>query len=68
MIYVLTPGNGQVTPQIEEVTGCAWVPLAKVADLDTPPELPALIDKAAEYARAVRGSAAERRQDKPVRR
>jgi len=54
MVYVLAPGSGQVTPQPEEVSGCAWVPLAKVADLDTPPELPALIEKAAEYARTVR--------------
>jgi len=53
MVYVLTPSNGQATPQLEEVAGCAWVPLAKVADLDTPPELPTLIEKAAEYARAV---------------
>jgi 8-oxo-dGTP diphosphatase len=55
MVYVLTPGSGQATPRLEEVTGCAWIPLDKVADLDTPPELPALIEKAAEYARAVRG-------------
>jgi 8-oxo-dGTP pyrophosphatase MutT (NUDIX family) len=55
MVYVLAADRGQVIPQREEVTGCAWIPLAKVADLDTPPELPALIEKAAEYARAVRG-------------
>ncbi|MGO9696200.1 MAG: hypothetical protein ACLPYO_21175 [Mycobacterium sp.] len=55
MVYVLAPGSGQVIPQFEEVTGCAWIPLDKVADLDTPPELPALIGKAAEYAHAVRG-------------
>ena len=55
MVYVLAAGRGQVIPQREEVTGCAWIPLAKVADLDTPPELPALIEKAAEYACAVRG-------------
>jgi len=58
MVYVLAAGRGQVIPQREEVTGCAWIPLAKVADLDTPPELPALIEKAAEYACAVRGSQA----------
>jgi hypothetical protein len=52
----LTPGSGQAAPQLEEVTGCAWILLDKVADLDTPPELPALIGKAAEYARAVRGN------------
>jgi 8-oxo-dGTP diphosphatase len=53
-VYILTPGSGQPTPQLKEVIGCAWIPLDKVADLDTPPELPALIKKAAEYARAVR--------------
>jgi hypothetical protein len=55
MVYVLAAGHGQVIPQREEVIGCAWIPLAKVADLDTPPELPALIEKAAEYSCAVRG-------------
>lgn len=54
MVYVLAPGSGQAIPQLEEVAGCAWIPLDKVADLDTPPELPALIEKAAEYAHAVR--------------
>jgi 8-oxo-dGTP pyrophosphatase MutT (NUDIX family) len=53
MVYVLTPAGTTTTPQLEEVTDCAWVPLAKVADLNTPPELPALIEKATEYARAV---------------
>jgi 8-oxo-dGTP diphosphatase len=55
MVYDLAADRGQVIPQREEVAGCAWIPLAKVADLDTPPELPALIEKAAEYACAVRG-------------
>ncbi len=53
MVYVLRPVRGQVTPQAGEVTGCAWVPIAKVAGLDTPPELPELIEKAAGYARAI---------------
>jgi len=47
----LDPGSGRAAPQLDEVTGRAWIPLDKVADLDTPPELPALIGKAAEYAR-----------------
>jgi 8-oxo-dGTP pyrophosphatase MutT (NUDIX family) len=51
MVYVLTPAGGTVTPQLEEVACCAWVPVAKVADLDTPPELPVLIEKAAKYKR-----------------
>jgi hypothetical protein len=47
------PVGGTATPQLDEVTGCAWVPLAKVPDLDTPPELPALIESAAQYARTL---------------
>lgn len=54
MVYVLRPVSGQPTPQAGEVTGCAWIPLAKVAGLDTPPELPGLIEQAARYARALR--------------
>jgi 8-oxo-dGTP diphosphatase len=53
MVYVLRPVSGQATPQLTEVAGCAWVPLAKVAELDTPPELPALIGEAARYARTL---------------
>jgi 8-oxo-dGTP pyrophosphatase MutT (NUDIX family) len=54
MVYVLTPEGGQAIPRLEEVTGCAWVPLARVADLQTPPEVPSLVAKAAEYARQIR--------------
>lgn len=54
LVYVLAPESGQATPQLEEVTGCAWVPLAGVADLHTPPELPSLVAAAAEYARQIR--------------
>jgi hypothetical protein len=54
MVYILTPGSGQATPATRRGDRERVVPLAKVADLDTPPELPALIEKAAEYARAVR--------------
>ena len=54
MVYVLTPGGGQTTPRPEEVTDCAWVPLVGVAGLLTPPEVPSLISKAAEYARRIR--------------
>jgi 8-oxo-dGTP diphosphatase len=54
MVYVLRPGqDGRMTaPRSEEVTGCAWVPLGKVADLEVPAELPALINAAAVYAQA----------------
>jgi 8-oxo-dGTP pyrophosphatase MutT (NUDIX family) len=62
MVYVLAPGSGQATPQLEEVTGCAWIPLEKIPDLDTPPELPALIGKAASYARTIRAQDGARTQ------
>jgi len=54
LVYVLAPERGQATPQLEEVTGCRWVPLAGVADLHTPPELPSLGAAAAQYARQIR--------------
>ena len=54
LVYVLAPEGGQATPQLEEVTGCRWVPLAGVADLHTPPELPSLVAVAAQYARQIR--------------
>jgi 8-oxo-dGTP diphosphatase len=54
MVYVLTPEGGQAIPRLEEVTDCAWVPLADVAVLGTPPEVPSLIAQAAEYARRIR--------------
>ena len=54
LVYVLAPEGGQATPQLEEVTGCRWVPLAGVADLHTPPELPSLVAAAAQYARQIR--------------
>jgi len=53
MVYVLAPRSGLLVPQDEEVSRCAWVPVADVAGFDTPPELPALIVKAAAYVRAV---------------
>jgi 8-oxo-dGTP diphosphatase len=58
LVYVLAPCGGEVTAQLAEVTGCAWVPLADLAGLDTPPELPSLIEQAARYARAVNGGTA----------
>jgi hypothetical protein len=54
MVYVLAPEGGQAMPRLEEVTGCAWVPLDGVAGLRTPPEVPSLIGQAAEYARQIR--------------
>lgn len=55
MVYVLDPGGGMAVPRLAEVTGCAWVPLAGLAGLRTPPELPSLVARAAGYARLIRG-------------
>jgi 8-oxo-dGTP pyrophosphatase MutT (NUDIX family) len=53
LVYVLTPVGGTATPQLGEVAGCARAPVAKVPGVDTPPELPALIESAARYARTL---------------
>jgi 8-oxo-dGTP diphosphatase len=51
-IYVLRPAAdpANVAGHADETTGCRWVPLDQVADLAGPPELPALIRAAADYA------------------
>jgi 8-oxo-dGTP diphosphatase len=51
-IYVLRPARDPLTlrPQANEVTAIKWVPVGQVADLSTPPELPALISTAAALA------------------
>jgi 8-oxo-dGTP pyrophosphatase MutT (NUDIX family) len=53
MIYALRAVSGQTAPQTGEVARCTWIPLGEVVQLDTPPELPGLIEQAARYARAV---------------
>jgi 8-oxo-dGTP diphosphatase len=54
LVYVCRAvGNGgNVTAQIDEVGGARWVPVADVAGLDTPPELPALTDAAVRWAKS----------------
>jgi len=52
LVYVCRPYSTEVVHQPDEVSGCRWVPLADVASLDTPPELPTLIAAAAKYLRA----------------
>lgn len=49
-VYVLRAVTGQITAQLDEVGGVTWVPVAGLADLDTPTELPALIEHAALWA------------------
>jgi len=50
-VYVLRAVSGDVTAQLGEVSGAAWVPLAGLAELDTPTELPALIEHAVLWAK-----------------
>lgn len=49
-IYILRPAADptMLTAQQEEVTAVRWVPIDKVADLPTPPELPELIRTASD--------------------
>jgi 8-oxo-dGTP pyrophosphatase MutT (NUDIX family) len=49
MVYVCRASSVEVTRQTGEVSGCVWVPVADVAALVTPPELPSLIAEAAAY-------------------
>jgi 8-oxo-dGTP diphosphatase len=53
-VYVLRAVFGELTAQLEEVGGVQWVPVADVAGLDTPAELPALVADAARWAKAHR--------------
>jgi 8-oxo-dGTP diphosphatase len=50
LVYVLRAASGEVTVQLEEIGGARWVPIAEVAALDTPAELPALVAEAAQWA------------------
>lgn len=43
MVYVCRPVPGALQPDPDELAGCAWVPMAEVAALRTPPELPDLV-------------------------
>jgi 8-oxo-dGTP pyrophosphatase MutT (NUDIX family) len=49
-VYVCRAVGGDLNAQLEEVGNARWVPVAEVADLPVPPELPALIAAAARWA------------------
>jgi 8-oxo-dGTP diphosphatase len=51
LVYVLRAKSEQVTAQRDEVSAARWVPIADVAAVDTPPELPALVADAARWAK-----------------
>jgi 8-oxo-dGTP diphosphatase len=50
LVYVCRPTSAQIRLDPSEVDGYRWVPLAEVARLRTPAELPSLITTAAKYA------------------
>ena len=52
MVYVCRPRSTNAVHQPDELNDCRWVPLAQVASLDTPPELPTLIAAGAKYLRS----------------
>jgi 8-oxo-dGTP pyrophosphatase MutT (NUDIX family) len=51
LVYVLRATSGELAAQLDEVGGVQWVPLADLAALDTPAELPALVAEAAPWAK-----------------
>ncbi|MEV4416195.1 NUDIX domain-containing protein [Catellatospora sp. NPDC049609] len=51
-VYVLRAVTTAISPQLEEVDAARWVPVADVASLPTPPELPALVAAAAMWVKA----------------
>lgn len=54
LVYVCRAAGGDLTAQLEEVAGARWVPLADLAALPTPAELPELIAAAAQWAKTQR--------------
>jgi 8-oxo-dGTP diphosphatase len=48
-LYLLRSVAGELTAQLAEVGAARWVPLAGLAELDTPPELPSLVAAAARW-------------------
>lgn len=52
LVYVLRATSGQLAAQLEEVGAARWVPIAELAALDTPAELPSLVAEAAQWAKA----------------
>lgn len=54
LVYVLRATSTDLTAQLDEVGGAQWMPIADVAGLDTPAELPALVADAAQWTKARR--------------
>ena len=53
-VYVCRAAGGVVAAQVEEVAGARWVPVADLAGLPTPTELPELVAAAARWAKTHR--------------
>lgn len=53
-VYVCRAANTDLTAQLEEVGGARWVPVADVAGLPTPAELPELVAAAVRWAKTQR--------------
>jgi 8-oxo-dGTP pyrophosphatase MutT (NUDIX family) len=51
-VYVCEYVGGELTPQLEEVGGARWVPVAELPGLPTPDELPELVAAAVRWANA----------------
>ena len=52
LVYVLRAVSGDLSAQLDEVSGVRWVPVADLAGLDTPAELPALVGQVKLWAKA----------------
>ncbi|MFV2085342.1 hypothetical protein [Micromonospora sp. LOL_021] len=53
-VYVCRASGGDLTAQLAEVASTRWVPVANLAGLPTPAELPELVAAAARWATAHR--------------
>jgi ADP-ribose pyrophosphatase YjhB (NUDIX family) len=53
-VYVCRASGGDLAAQLEEVACARWVPVADVAGLSTPAELPELVATAARWAKTQR--------------
>jgi len=54
LIYVCRASGGTLAAQLEEVSGARWVPIADVAALETPGELPTLVAAAVLWTKSRR--------------
>ncbi len=52
LVYVCRASGGELAAQVEEVAGVRWVPVADLAGLPTPIEVPDLVATAARWAKA----------------